>query len=268
MTCSIFAGCSFTQGTGLANESKDKDLWVNIVHSTLFNDTKLLNISKGGFSNLDILHSAIDAILSIECQFLFVQWTELLRYKVNPSVEIYPTSINLLGSRQRLSVDIHPNITYSKNYIDNIKNRFFDLHHPHYEIVKAFEYSCLLQKLCERFGISVFFINGILPWDKNYFLHICDPNRLPSDTTLYTQQQLNAATRNNEEYFLLYDKVHHDYKILETIRHNWLNLDSGFRTCFYLDRALDNRHPGITSNQQFAQHLIENIQRLNSNDKL
>jgi hypothetical protein len=260
-TYSIFTGCSYTEGIGLADKSKDNDLWVNIVHPSLPGNTQTLNLGKGGSSNLEIFHSSIDALLSYKCQYLFVQWTELLRYRLNPGVETYETSIIFVGGYQSHSVTVNPNIKYSESYIASIKNRFFDLHHPHYEIIKIIEYSCLIKKLCDRLGVTVWFVNGILPWDADYFVHLQNLDRLPSDTTPYTQQQLNAVSRDDDEYFLLYDKIHSEYEILESIKQNWLNLYSGFRTSFYLDQGLDNLHPGPDSHYQFAHHLIEKIHK-------
>lgn len=258
MTCTVFTGCSYTKGIGLAKESTDTHLWANIFHSAVLSDTNMLNLAKGGASNLEIFHSAIEATLVPDCKYLFVQWTDLFRFRVNPGVELHSTSIYFGAAQQQaVDVNIHPDITYSAEYIDNIKNRFFDLQHNHYEIVKIIKYSNLIKKLCDRVGITVFFINGILPWDDNYFLQVVIPERLPADTTLYTQKQLDATTRDDIEYFMLYDKIHKDYQELAPTKHRWLNLYSSFRRCFYLDRGLDNLHPGVASHYQFAQHLIE-----------
>jgi hypothetical protein len=262
MTYSAFVGCSYTQGTGLAEESLDQDLWINIVYSSLLKkDTKLLNLGISGSNNADIFYNAINAVLTHQCRYLFVQWTELHRLKINPGIETYPTSLFFSPNiTPGIDITINPDITYDKKYINNIKNRFFDLQHDHYAIVKVLEYSKVIKKLCDRLKIPVFFVNGILPWDKNYFETVCHTTRLPSDTTAYTQKQLNASTRDDQEYFLLYDKIHHDYQELDFTKDRWLNLYLGFRKCFYLDQALDDLHPGIISNRQFAEHIIENLQ--------
>ena len=260
---SAFVGCSYTQGVGLAKESADPNLWVNIVHSALLPTTSLLNLGLGGSTNDEIFCKSVDTVLNHKCQYLFVQWSELNRIKLNPGVETYPTNMFWTSNNtQRIDITVNPGITYNKKYIDDIKHRFFDLQHEHYAIVKILEYSKLVKKLCDQFKITVFFVNGILPWDKNYFDHVYQTNRLPSDTTNYTQTQLNASTRNDDEYFVLYDKIHSAYKDLHFTLDHWLNLHSGFRECFYLDLALDNLHPGIVSNQKFADHLIENLRTL------
>lgn len=262
----IFCGCSFTQGVGLDLEKHDPNLWVNILHKSVnsLSATKLINAGVGGCSNEDIFLSALHNITTnVDCRYLFIAWTSLKRLTVNPSVETYDTKIYL--ERANIpDVKINPNITIPGSYIENIRDRFFDLTHFHYDILKIFQYTNLISQLSSRFKIKVFFINSLLPIDTNYFIPITNKERLPSDTTLYTQKLLNLDTRSDTEYFTIYDKIHSDYKNTGSLQCNWLNLDHGFRTHFYLDRGNDNLHPGVNSNQQFAQFLLEKIQTSNN----
>jgi hypothetical protein len=264
MTNTIFTGCSYTEGIGLKNTKQCPDLWVNLLHSKvdILKNTNLINLGKSSSNNSEIFKTTIDALSRYSCQYLFVQWTELLRVRVNPSVESYTTSILFNGRKWDHDVSVNPNVVYKKKYIENIKNRFFDLQHSHYDIVKILEYSKIIKQLCDRFGVTVFFINGILPWDSMYFNHITHNSRLQSDTTKYTQLQLNATTRSDEEYFILYDKIHSEYIDLTETYSQWLNLDAGFRACFYLDCGDDDLHPGKLSNYSFAEHLIEKLKQV------
>jgi hypothetical protein len=262
MTAAVFTGCSYTEGMGLEHTSNDKDLWVNIFHSTVLGNTQLINLGLRGSTNIEIFQQSIEAILKNNCQYLFVQWTELQRWRVNPSVELYDTDI-LVSSANLITRDIqvNPDITYSRKYIIDVKNRFLDLQHEHYDIVRVLGYSKIIKQLCDQFGIVPFFINGLIPVDAGYFDHIQSEGRVPSDTTKYTQQQLNMDTRDDDEYFMLYDKIHKEYDAeLKFTRDYWLNLDLGYRKYFYVDRAQDDLHPGIESNLIFAQHLIKNFQ--------
>lgn len=260
MINTIFIGCSYTEGVGLEHESKDKNLWVNIFHSAVLNDTQLVNLGLRGSTNTEIFQRSIEAILKNNCQYLFVQWTGLQRWKLNPSVELYNTEI-FISSSNIISHDIqiNPGITYSKKYINDVKNRFLDLQHEHYDIVRVLGYSKIIKQLCDQFGIVPFFINGLIPVDKGYFDHLQSVGRVPSDTTSYTQQQLNMNTRNDDEYFMLYDKIHKDYAELAFTQNHWLNLDLSYQKYFYVDPAQDDLHPGIESNLIFAKHLIENF---------
>jgi hypothetical protein len=257
----VFCGCSYTKGIGLELEDSDPNLWVNILHQSIpqLSITKLINAGKGGATNEDIFLSALDNIINNQtCKYFFVAFTNPKRMCVNPSVELYQTKIYLERSKIE-DIKINPNITVPGSYVENIRDRFFDLTHFHYDILKILHYTRLIAQSATRFNIKVFFINSILRIDKNYFEHITSPSRLPSDTTPLTQQSLNAKTRDDKEYFQLYDKIHLDYKNTGGLTYNWLNLDKGFKTDFYLDKGNDNLHPGPNSNHAFANFLIEKL---------
>lgn len=255
-----FCGCSFTEGIGLDGTKSNPSLWVNLVHKSAFPNSELLNLGAKGSNNEDVFLSSLTAISDSRCQTLFVQWTGLLRFHVNPSVELYPTSIFWGGAGENINdVCVNPNLVFKKNYIEKVKNQFFDLMHPHYDIVKILKYTAIIDSLCKIQKIKVFFINGLLPVDYNFFNPVTTSVRTPSDTTKFTQQILNADTRSDDEYFMLYDKIHKDYTETNGINCNWLNLDRGYKESFYLDKGNDDLHPGIKSNQAFADFLIEKL---------
>lgn len=261
--CSVFTGCSYTEGIGLDHESNSKDLWVNIVHQSCPNlsGTALVNLGKGGASNLDIFQQAVRAIALHKCKYLFVQWTELYRTTVNPGVELYPTSSFWGGGGVLEDININPHITVSASYQKNIKNRFFDLNHIHWEITKTLNYCNTLQSLCNRFGVTVVFVNGIITdWDYDYFTEV-DNERIISDSTPFTKKILNLDSRNDTDYIQLYKKIHHDYSKANglPVACNWINLYNSFRTHFYLDQGNDNIHPGINSQHAFAEYILTHL---------
>jgi hypothetical protein len=259
----VFCGCSFVEGIGLNLEKLDPNLWVNIFHQSTkqLSTTKLINAGVGGANNEEIFLSALNSIINNPgCQYLFVAFTALKRLRVNPSVEIYNTDIFLGNGSQIRDVHINPKITISGSYVENIRDRFFDLTHLHYDILKIFRYTKLIEQTARKFNIEVFFINSIMPIDKNYFVPVVKSSRTPRDTTPLTQDLLNAKTRDDEEYFQIYDRIHLDYKNTGSLLCNWLNLDQGFKTNFYLDKSNDNMHPGPVSNQEFAKFMTEKIQ--------
>jgi hypothetical protein len=261
----IFTGCSYTEGIGLKNTTNNEHLYVNKLYNSFdcLLKTTLLNLGVGGSSNSEIFQNSINAVTTNNCKYLFVEWTSLYRYKFSLGVEVYEVGQYWSPNQPLIDVKINPNISYSKHYLENIKNKFLSLHHDHYEIIKILQYSITINRLCKKLGVDVYFINGILPWDYHYFDYISNETRLPSDTTLYTQELLNAKTRNDEEFFKLYDRVHQEYQntkgITECI---WLNLDSGFRKNFMLDLGNDNQHPGEISHQTFGDHLIESFGKI------
>lgn len=258
----VFCGCSYTKGVGLDLEDQDPNLWTNILHRTVsqLSTTKLINTGTSGLINEDIFLSALDSIINNPgCRYLFVAFTSLKRLHANPSVETYNTHIHLESAKIK-DVHINPKITISGSYVENIRDRFFDLTHLHYDILKILHYTRLIEQTAKKFNIEVFFVNSLMDIDKNYFVPVVASSRTPSDTTPMTQNLLNADTRDDEEYFQIYDKIHLDYRNTGGLLCNWLNLDQGFRTNFYLDRGNDNMHPGPKSNQAFGDFLTEKIQ--------
>jgi hypothetical protein len=263
----IFCGCSYVQGIGLELEKNDSNLWVNILHKSIgpLSATRLINAGVGGAANEDIFLSALHNLLDHQdCCYLFVAWTSLKRLHVNPSVELYATNLYLERSSIP-DVGVNPNITIPGKYVENIRDRFFDLTHTHYDLLKILQYTNVIGQLANKLDVKVFFINSLLPVDTNYFTHILTETRVPTDTTFYTQKLLNLDTRDDEEYLILYDKIHSEYKKTGGLDHNWLNIDRGFRRYFYADAGNDNLHPGIKSNKNFAHFLIE---KFNSRQQL
>ena len=254
---SIFVGCSFTKGEGLSGEKTDPGLWVNQLHQAVpwLTSTDLVNLAEGGNNNETIFHNAITAITESP-KYLFVVWTIFPRFKINPGVELYNTNQNWGPVIELFDLNLH-NVNYSKKYLTDIKNRFFDLLHDHYEIVKILEYTKTITKLSALTNTKVFFINGLLPWDDNYFIK--KPHTVPSDTTSYTQQILNADTRADDEYWKLYDLIHSQYDRIGMSVDLWLNLYQGYQKNFMLDLGIDNQHPGPLSNRAFFEFLLKKL---------
>lgn len=258
----VFCGCSYTEGIGLDEEILNSNLWTNIVHATLLPETKLVNIAKSGSTNEDILLSALDALYSqSDCKYLFVAWTNPKRLHIWPGVETYNTKLYLESSKIP-DLPLHPGTVILGSYVENIRDRFFDLSHHHYDLVKILRYTNTIAGLAQRMGVRAFFVNALMHVAKNYFNPVVDPDRRPSDTPQQTQKLLHADTRDDKEYFQIYDQTHKDYAQTGGLNAAWLNLDQGMRTAFYLDRGNDNLHPGPISNQTFAQFCIKKLQSL------
>jgi len=265
-TYTIFTGCSYTEGIGLPNTNNNKNLWVNMLYNSCKNlsRTKLLNLGVGGSSNLEIFQQSINALSSYKVRYLFVAWTSLYRYKFSLGAELYDVGQYWSASTPLVDVDLNPNITYTKKYLTDIKNKFFSLHHDHYEIVKILAFVSTIACLCKKLNVKVYFVNNILPWDSGYFNIATNQNCVPSNTTPYTQKLLNAKTRDDEEFFKIYNTIHQDYHnsggLLEC---QWLNLDHSFYDHFFLDLGDDDLHPGELSHQKFGEYLIENFSKIN-----
>lgn len=253
----MFVGCSFTKGEGLPGEKTDPDLWVNRLHQSIpeLGSTSLINLAEGGNNNETIFQDAVNSLASSP-KYLFVVWTIFPRLQINPGVELYNTSQNWSPATELVNIELHTK-KYSKKYLADIKNRFFDLLHDHYEIVKVLRYSQTITNLSKVTNTKIFFINGLLPWDNNYFVKL--PQTQITDTTLYTQLILNGDTRDDIEYWGLYDKIHNEYTVAGLPGASWINLYQGYQQNFVIDVGTDGRHPGPISNWEFSEFLIKKI---------
>ena len=112
------------------------------------------------------------------------------------------------------------------------------------------KYTNILINLAETIGTKIFFINGICPWDNEYFVVL--DHVLPSSYTVYTQELLDCDSRDDEQVFKLYDKIHSEYQQAGGIQADrWLNLYTSMWS-LKIDINSDKVHPGTKSNQNYS----------------
>jgi hypothetical protein len=261
----VFTGCSFTAGTGWTDGTNIKtgprsdpkqcaDLWVNICHHNIdqFRELQLFNVSVAGASNRDIFEQAIGAITDFgdEIDTLFCQWTGMPRYTWNVGFELWDTceSINLRPLRPTHDVNLNRGDHWPRAYINDVCDRFRVLHHLHWEILAVVKYTSIIQRLSRRIGIhNVFFVNGLCPWDRNYF--VCLHNVLPEAYTEFTKKEiLNIESRDDQDIYKLYHLAHDHYREAGPINpDDWINLYDSFLD-HQVDCNHDHVHPGKKSN--------------------
>lgn len=252
MTHTLFAGCSLTRGNGFELLKTEPSLWVNLLHSNnvYFKNTKLLNVSRGGLSNASIFQEAVHGMLHNDVKYAVVQWTSMPRYNMSLGLELYETSASFMPNAVMLPCNLN-DINYSSEYLSSIRDRFTSLANDHFEIWSLVSYVNSLTKLAKLTNTHLFFINGLCPWDDNYFTKLS--NVLPDAYTEYTKKLLNVDTRADEEIFKLYDKIHNEYTDLGTIQPtHWLNLYQSMGD-LKEDVNSDGLHPGVKSNQAYYQ---------------
>jgi hypothetical protein len=271
----IFVGCSYTAGTGWVDlpseqsirfECKEHpDLWVNICHREIspLQNLELINIGQSNASNTDIFENLIQALSEHEneTKYVICQWTAMPRYNFQVGFETWETSESLnypmLFGRPKHDVNLNKGISWPRKYINDLLDRLLVLHHLHWEILKVVKYTASISKLCKKFGIKLVFINGVCPWDSEYFT-IIPENSKPEDLTSFTKKEiLNINTRNDEEIWQLYYLAHQDYQIYGGIDpKQWINLYDPWHKK-KIDTNYDKLHPGILSNQMFASQVKE-----------
>jgi len=247
MPTTLFTGCSYTNGHGWELEHDDPNLWINILHSSNFylQKTNKINLGIAGGSNAEIFYVTVSGILKYQPTYVLVEWTSYPRYNVMLSAETYSAKQSFIANAECFDHKLH-DISYTKEYLTNIRDRFISLHHPHQGILEIVKYTNALIELCKTSDTKIFFINGICPWDDDYFK--CLKNVLPSEYTKYTQSILNCNTRNDDEIFQLYYNIHSDYQEAGSIQQShWLNLYNSLRSQL-VDSNNDGIHPGKQSN--------------------
>ncbi len=260
MSVTVFTGCSFTAGSGFDLEQNDPLLWANIFHSTnqYLQNTTSVNLGENGGSNEDIFKTSIGALFGYCPKYMFVEYTSYPRYSVLLGLETYNTVQKFTPNGPCMDRKLH-DVNYSSGYLENVRDRFFSLHHPHQGILNIVKYTNALINIAKTTGTKIFFINGLCSWDNKYFVVL--NNVLPKNYTPYTQKLLNCNTRDDDEVFQIYSKMHSEYQKAGSIQeHCWLNLYNSMRAQ-KIDENNDG-HPGIASNQNYANTFNQQLNRL------
>jgi hypothetical protein len=254
----LFAGCSYTAGSGWDLGKEEPNFWVNLLHNTdKLRYKNLHNVAIGGRSNQGIFQDAVYHLTQKKYDFAFIVWTSYPRYDVHVGFETYstwqPFSPNMRFSDHNLN-----DMTLDRKYLKKINDRFTMLSHPHYEIVNIIKYVSVLVKLSKILDTKIFFINALCHWDHDFFIK--KNNVLPNEYTDYTKQIINVENRDDDEIFILYDKMHQEYQSAGGIyQEYWLNLYQSLRS-LKIDVNKDHSHPGILSNFSYFKLLKQSLE--------
>jgi hypothetical protein len=273
----VFSGCSFTAGHGwnehdptnstVTTVSESPNLWVNLCYQNIkqFKNLKLINVGIGGASNTEIFQSTIKSISDHgdEIDTIFCQWTAMPRYNFKVGFELWNTDESLNTTNRIDNINLNNGSQWSRRDVNNLLNKFKVMHHLHWEILKVVEYSNIISKIAKQMQIkNVFFINGLCPWDDNYFTQLT--NAKSNSYTPFTKKEiLNIDSRSDQDIFILYSQAHQHYKEAGGIDESrWINLYNSFLKN-RIDFNFDKIHPGIQSNQLYYQiiYLEMNYQR-------
>lgn len=269
-------GCSFTAGCGWADLSPEESriieckespfLWVNICHKEISRIKKLelVNLGVGGASNTEIFQNAVRSISTInDIDIMFCQWTSVPRYNFNVGFELWDTSESLHNTKIRKhDVNLNKGNHWPRKYVSDLLDRIRVMHHLHWEILKVVDYSAILSRLAKQKGFNIFFINGLCPWDKNYFTRL--ENVEPESYTFFTKKEiLNIESRDDEDIFKLYNLAHDHYQGAGGINElEWVNLYDSFEQ-IQIDTNYDLAHPGKQSNIIFYNLVKQKLENIN-----
>lgn len=261
----VFSGCSFTFGTGWPLEKGDPHLWVNLCHKNIkgLGDLELINVGKNAISNTEIFERTVKIITehTNDIELLFCQWTSGPRYSFNAGFELWNTHEDFFNSKRTNDINLNRGDHWPREYVNDLIDRIKVLHHLHWEVVKIVNYSSIIKKLGKLFGINIFFINGLCPWDKDYFLELHDVR--PEEYTPFTKKEiLNIDTRDDKDIYALYSLAHKHYKEAGGIDAlDWINLYNSL-----LEQRIDvnpnGYHPGTQSNIIYYQMIDKKLKEL------
>ena len=255
MNCVLFAGCSYTAGSGWELGPKDSNLWVNLLHqNTQLKKYDLLNSSQGGRSNAGIFSDAVYNLTHFDCKYAFVSWTSSPRYELELGLEMYDTKHCIIPNAPARQHNLN-DCNYAPAYLDKIRDRVVSLAHPHYEILNLVYYVNSLIAIADLKNTKLFLINAICPWDQQYFNKLSGV--LPSEYTAFTQKIINVVNRSDVECEQLYNKIHNQYQKIGGIQEKyWINLYDSLRTQ-QVDVNSDRIHPGKKSNQLYYEKISQ-----------
>jgi hypothetical protein len=266
MTSVLISGCSFVQGCGLENEHKNPGHFSNILATNLFGTNHTIeNIGVVGHSNERIFLDSALALIKKKYNYVFVCWTSLHRYVFWSGLETYETKRSFTPNNifSDIQIDVNNNdISWSSKKLAELCADFLLLNHDHYYIRDIITYVNVLITIAEEKNTKIFFINNVLPWDQNYFVHHKD-TILPSMLTDYTNELLNSNNRDDPQINELYHLIHSHYADNGGINQSyWLNLYQSFFNSI-IDFGNDHIHPGLKSNKLFADYLTEEFKKQN-----
>lgn len=234
-------------------------LWVNQLYHKYFAHTTKLNIGVGGRSNQGIFQDTVKALTSLPVEYAFVEWTNFPRYEVQLGFELYSTRVAFMPNSNLTDHNVH-GAKYSSQYLTKIRDRLTALAHPCWDIIDIVSYTNTIINVAKLTKTQVFFINGLCPWDQDFFVRMA--NVLPSEYTARTQEFLEVETRDDNQSFELYNKLHSHFEADGGIHQDlWLNLYQSMRHN-RIDVNLDTVHPGIESNDLYTRLFSQALEQL------
>lgn len=245
-----FNGCSFTYGEGFPAEQRDVYVYDRLVSKQL--GLERVNIAEPGSSNHRIFIRSVHAIEQKNCDVLVVQWSALNRIWLSPGPDAwYCTNPNPQIKEYR-----YRDIVLKNNEKSNFELTLRLLNHDYNNILELIDYCNILTKLAKLAGISLFFINGLVPWTND----IAKPleSNLESCLGQYTKNMLDFDNRDDAEIVEFVTKLQNKFSTLD--QSLWINL---FDSWFYnhmIDLGPEGHHPGIISHQWMADRTKQHME--------
>lgn len=251
----LVSGCSFTAGYGFDQEKNNPRFWTNQLSKKL-QVHDVCNTAITGVNNRVIFFNTMTELLNNRYDLVIVQWSAIPRFGFNVGLELYSTYTRLLKPHPMRLVN---NQTIPESWFKKIGDDLLKIHHDHWDILELVTYVNTLREIqVVNRKSKLFFVNGLGPWSDNFFQK--KTLNLPSDLDSYTAGLLDIDLRDDEEIFLLYDKIHNDYESVGGIRPElWLNLYQSMDRIKLDTVHPKDGHPGYLSQDLYADMFCNSI---------
>jgi hypothetical protein len=242
-----FVGCSFTVGEGLDHEKDDQNNYANIVSKKY--GAVITNLSKRGNSNHNIFMLALNELLFNPPDILFVQWSGLNR------LWVYPGPDSELFLSHKITHDYnYRDLFYSKKDLQKLSDMYHILNHDYNNLLTLINYCNILVKIN---NCRVVFINGLVPWTEE-ILNENTATNFSENLSEYLKDILEFKSRDDTELLDFFNKLNIAASGLN--QNQWVNMFNSM-VQLKIDVSNDNMHPGPKSHQQYADMIINYLEK-------
>jgi len=240
----LIAGCSFSSGWGFQDQTQT---WPHKLSQKL--DLNLCNVAETASSNQDIFLSVLKAQ---HCTFdvKLVQWTALNRITVSP---LPVNSKVILSYHNPYLEQALPEFSSQevKTFVQILTVLNQDWKH-YFDLVDMIE---ILQK-----DPSVYFINGLLPWDAEFFSRKWTvPIQVQNK---FLEFLLQVEQFDDPQLCVLLKKIIHARNRIDQSR--WINLTNSWESSKIDTVSTTDPHPGAASQLVYADQIYNFIKEKNA----
>jgi len=247
----LFAGCSFTANCGFDEENRDKYHWPCLLERHY--NAEQTNIAIGGCSNDEIFLRSVEATVTTRFDLAIIMWSGLGRkwlYFNDKNIDDF-TIINsgVIKGNQSQQEEA---FAYAKLHYAYFNNQYMNLKNW---LLQCIALANFFKNRDQPYVFAPGFRNLIdlfskIEYDQG-FINIDDTCKAALD-----------FDNRPDDYIWKKVKVLQDL-IVQTSQLDWLYFDGKNFNDSMVDRADDQEHPGILSNQKFYQQLVTYIDQRN-----
>jgi hypothetical protein len=224
----LVVGCSFSSGWGFVGEKDNPSIWPNLI------DADVANMSETGTDNTGIFLNTLTADPK-QYDRVVVQWTGMDRV--------------VLGHGMITQQNPVPNLLTDSDY-EHFYKSFLLLN------TRLHHWSRFCQMIsCLQTYQNVYFVNGLLDWDKNVFDPTMTWDRITKNKFLSSIVDVEHATDQ---------QIQHTWNIIKLQLNDidlskWVNPFNSLQSMRIDQVSVTDQHPGALSHQKYAELIYNSI---------